>query len=1006
MSTVNGVINHGVTLGTPNYISPLTVTTTGYISNAGVGSAIYGTYGTVVNEGKLTASGLSIFGKYSGIEIYGNGSVDNTGTIIAESNGIAIYGIGSVTNSGSVSGQQWGVAGRTGFLSVTNTGTIYGVDDGVNLFSGGSVTNSLTIIGFQGVAISGGAGTVDNTGSIVGTYQTGIALSAGGSVTNSAGGVIYGGGPYTGVYITGGAGTVTNGGTINGYAGVVFAGTYNDTVVDSGTIIGRGGTAVTFAGGNDLLQLQPGSLDLQGVVDGGGGTNTLELASAASIGTLTGVGADFVNFSKGTVDTGARWVLAGSNTFDSSFTLTASGTLTDSGTLVNDGSIAVGLGTHLYLAPGGYFLNGATGRLTGIPGHITGSEGPAITGLTGGVSTVVNLGTIADTQFNVGIKLQAGGTITNGSPTDTSALLYGYFGVLVLGAAGTVSNFATIESNPTGGGAGISMSAGGVVTNGASGSTVALISGVTSGVKVSGVTGTVTNYGTVTGSNFGIDLAGGGTITDAGKVVGGTDAIGFGVGNDLLVLENGYTISGAISAAGSGNVVELLGSASAPVSANYNSLDLSGFQTVAFAPGASNYANLVITNNTSLPGTIADFIGFHDTIDLTTLSDAGNDASTSFNTLTDVLTVTGDSGSVGLQLDSENYTGVHWTANNDGADGTDVTVLCFCAGTRIATPTGEVAVERLAAGDLVLTLDGRPLPIKWIGTGQSLLPHGRRSPATPVIVRAGALGNDVPRRDLRLTKGHSLYLETVLIPVENLINHRTILWDDKARRVVVYHLELDSHEVLLANGAPAESYRDDGNRVQFQNVNPDWDLAPVPEPFAPIVTDGPVVAALWQRLLRRARPRAPIPMTEDPDLHLLVDGARVAPSVMRHGIYAFEITAGAVDVAIASRSAIPAELGVNNDQRQLGVAVQRIVLHQPGGKLEIDAVSTTLEAGFQPYEAAGSFRWTDGAGLIPPAALNVFAPGQPLNIEVYVACTARYRAPGRQQRSVKPALAA
>jgi hypothetical protein len=292
-----------------------------------------------------------------------------------------------------------------------------------------------------------------------------------------------------------------------------------------------------------------------------------------------------------------------------------------------------------------------------------------------------------------------------------------------------------------------------------------------------------------------------------------------------------------------------------------------------------------------------------------------------------VLTVTGDNGSVALQLDSEDYTGVHWVANPDGGSGTDVTVLCFCAGTHIATPTGEVVVERLSVGDLVLTLDGRRVPIKWIGTGQSLLPPGQRIGARPVIVRAGALDDAVPRHDLRLTKGHSLYLEGVLIPVENLINHRTILWDDEASSVAVYHIELATHEVLPANGAPAESYRDDGNRVQFQNVNPDWDMAPVPAPFAPIVTEGPVVAALWQRLLQRAKPPAPIPMTEDPDLHLLVNGVRVAPSVMRHGIYAFEITAGALDVAIASRSAVPAELGVNNDQRQLGVAVQRIVLH-------------------------------------------------------------------------------
>jgi len=52
----------------------------------------------------------------------------------------------------------------------------------------------------------------------------------------------------------------------------------------------------------------------------------------------------------------------------------------------------------------------------------------------------------------------------------------------------------------------------------------------------------------------------------------------------------------------------------------------------------------------------------------------------------------------------------------------------------------------------------------------------------------------------------------VLIPVEFLVNHSSILWDGLAREVTIYHVELDAHDVLLANGAPAESYCDDGNR--------------------------------------------------------------------------------------------------------------------------------------------------------------------------------------------------
>ena len=111
----------------------------------------------------------------------------------------------------------------------------------------------------------------------------------------------------------------------------------------------------------------------------------------------------------------------------------------------------------------------------------------------------------------------------------------------------------------------------------------------------------------------------------------------------------------------------------------------------------------------------------------------------------------------------------------------------------------------------------------------------------------------------------------MLIPVEFLVNHRSILWDDRAQEVAIYHIELETHDVLLANGAPAESYRDDGNRWLFQNANSGWGLPPQ-EPCAPVLTGGPVVDAVWRRLLDRAGPRPGLPLTDDPDLHLLVNG--------------------------------------------------------------------------------------------------------------------------------------
>jgi hypothetical protein len=205
--------------------------------------------------------------------------------------------------------------------------------------------------------------------------------------------------------------------------------------------------------------------------------------------------------------------------------------------------------------------------------------------------------------------------------------------------------------------------------------------------------------------------------------------------------------------------------------------------------------------------------------------------------------------------------------------GTTNTVICFLAGTRIMTPNGEIAVEKLALGDSAVTHSGAVRRIVWIGTGQVLATRGRRNAATPVIVRKGALGDNVPYADLRVTKAHSLYIDNVLIPVEFLVNHRSIVWDDHAREVTIYHIELETHNILLANGTPAESYRDDGNRWLFRNANTGWGLPPQ-APYAPVLTGGPVVDAAWRRLLDRAGPRAGMPSTGDPDLHLVVDGRR------------------------------------------------------------------------------------------------------------------------------------
>ncbi|WP_158920789.1 Hint domain-containing protein [Acidisphaera sp. S103] len=325
-----------------------------------------------------------------------------------------------------------------------------------------------------------------------------------------------------------------------------------------------------------------------------------------------------------------------------------------------------------------------------------------------------------------------------------------------------------------------------------------------------------------------------------------------------------------------------------------------------------------------------------------------------------------------------------------GADGTftaPLDVVCFCAGTRIATPVGEMAVERLGAGDFVATVSGRLRRIVWIGEGRVMASRGRRTAATPVIVRKGALADNVPCRDLRLTKAHSLFVDDMLIPVEYLVNHRSIIWDDRAQEVAIYHIELETHDVIIADGAPAESYRDDGNRWLFQNANSGWGHPPK-EACAPVVTGGPIVDAAWRRFLDRAGGHLELPLTDDPDLHLNIDGKRVDASNCSAGAYIFRIPSHAGSVRIKSRAAIPCEIGLSRDFRQLGVALSRILVRKGTRFHEIDLSASGFVDGFHAYERDGRVRWTDGDADIAVSLLNVL--GGERELIVHIGGRARY----------------
>ncbi|MEO9825992.1 MAG: Hint domain-containing protein [Paracoccaceae bacterium] len=150
-------------------------------------------------------------------------------------------------------------------------------------------------------------------------------------------------------------------------------------------------------------------------------------------------------------------------------------------------------------------------------------------------------------------------------------------------------------------------------------------------------------------------------------------------------------------------------------------------------------------------------------------------------------------------------------------DEADIVPLCFCNGTKIQTVSGPKRVETLNAGDLIQRSNGSFARLARVFHTTLNRPALDAKPTLyPVRIIAGALGNDLPQRDLLVSRQHRMMVSSkiaermfgqtdVLVSAIRLTALPGIFVDETQDTVSYYHLLFEAHEVILAEGAPSES---------------------------------------------------------------------------------------------------------------------------------------------------------------------------------------------------------
>jgi hypothetical protein len=975
-------------------------------------------------DGVTTAAAVS-FGSSGTLELNTNATLTTGSAVIGAgavkldgSNSQLIYnGIdeidisgGTVTGAGKVTGAIF----ASGAAHITATGGVLEIASAISNFGSlaltvGSGTNDKLLLDAASAAtsltFSGSTGTLELNTS--GSLTLINALSIGANAVTLDG---------SGVQLTDAAGVTLAGGSISG----------TGTLSSSTNVTGSGLLGISFTTGTNTITASGGVLDVTGSVTTSqtlaiGASSTLKLDHGGiTVGAIANLsGGKTLEIAQSATISGTQTVAGGTLAIDSGVTLTdTSGITLSGGTITGAGTVAAaiaGSGTTTIAATGGTLevtgavsdsgnaltltvagnsdkllldaasaahavnFNGGSGTLE-ISGAASLTVGTAMTVGSGSVKLDGASSTLTDGS---GVTLGGGSLLGRGI---VNADLSGTGTVTASG--GTLDLTGTVNSGLTLAIADVANSVLKIDGNATTGAITLDTANKTLEIGVSGKSLTLTLQETMTAGKIQLD---GGTLSDGqGFQIDGGTLTGHGT-------VTGGTINGAGTIEAAGGTLDLsgtdIGSSATDIEiANDGSTlvvdTVASGATVSFLGGSGT---LKVLHVGDFLGTIDGLVAANDTTPLNgvDLADSGPITRTqiSGNTIT---VYNGNTVVTTLTLAAAPGAGIHADWVSDGSGGGEIflsSVACFCTGTRILTDRGEVAVEELAIGDFAVTLSGIAKPIKWIGRrGYPDGVIGDRK-ILPIRVAADALGPDRPCRDLYLSPEHALYIDGVLVPAGELVNGRSIVQLESVNRLEYFHIELEDHDVIYADGAPAETFADCDNRAMFANAGEFSMLYPNDRRTAwnfcaPRVAFGSEEpGAIRETLLARAEALG-YQLTEDPDLHLIADGKVVRAHATAKNVYRFAIPAGAETVWLCSRIAVPAELAATSrDRRRLGVSIAQLKLHDEYISFAVDHTYPEFTEGF--HKAERGHRWTNGRALLPQALLKPFVGAVTLEAQVH-----------------------